>query len=323
MKRLIKIVNRKNIPSSKKLVIFSIFLFISSLLWFFNTLSNSYDDYIEVEYTYSNYPEGKGILGDLPSYSRIELATSGFNLFRYKYFLSTPVININIDKCSEHNQNSLQFIDKYIKSSIVKVLGKEVNVLQTYFSNRKYKLSTLVSKKVIVKSNISINFDTQYRLISDIVILPKRIKVSGYKGVIDTLSVVYTEPVSYNKLNKNVSENVKLKQISNLRYSSDSVLVSVLVEKFTEKRLKIPIKIINKPAGVNVKLFETELNVKFNIGFDEYDRVDASVFKAIVDYKQIMSSKSNVVEVRVVKYPINIGQLSFSPKRIEFLLEKK
>ena len=323
MERLKKIINRGNIPNSKKLVVFSIFLFVSSFLWFFIALTNIYDDSIEVEFKFVNYPEGKGILGDLPIKSEVEVETNGYNLFKYRYLASTPVIEIEIDKCSEQKNNTLNFSDKLVKSSIIKSLGSDVKVLQIDFTKKAYKLSNLTTKKIKITPNINLTFAKQYRIASDINIIPSEIKVSGYKGVIDTLTAVYTELLSFNDLKSNLTTKIKLQNISNLRYSVDSVLVSVIVEKFTEKHLNIPIKVINKPKSVNVNLFTDEVEVVFNIGLIDYEEIDESYFKAVIDYKDIIRSSSNIAQVRIIKYPKSIKKLTSFPKEVEFLLEKK
>ena len=323
MKRLKKIINRENIPNSKKLVVFSIFLFVSSFLWFFIALSNNYEDFIDVNYFYKNFPDEKGILGELPINSRIEVETSGYNIFKYKYLINTPKIIIDIDKCSNQKNNTLSFINEKVKSSISKILGSDVKILQSDFIHKTYKLSNLASKKVRIKPNIQTSFAKQYRLSSDIKVQPTEIKVSGYKGLIDTLKAVYTEDVNYTDLNNNLSTKVKIKKVANLRFSVDSVNISVLVEKYTEKRIKIPIKVINKPKSIEVDLFTNEIEVVFNIGLNNYENIDATLFKAVLDYKDMINSSSNLSQVRIVKQPKSIKKLKFSPKEIEFLLEKK
>ena len=323
MKRLKKIINRGNIPNSKKLVVFSIFLFVSSVLWFFIALSNIYEDTIEVEFEFVNYPEGKGILGELPLRSNVEVESSGYNIFKYKYLTSTPFVRIDIDKCSEQKNNNLTFSNKSVKFAINKQLGSDVKILQIDFVRKNYKLSNLATKKVKIIPSINLSFAKQYRVATDIKIIPSEIKVSGYKGVIDTVSIVQTELVNIVDLKKNYITKAKLQNTSNLRYSVDSVLISIIVEKFTEKHLKVPIKVINKPKSVKVDLFTKEVDLVFNIGIKNFEDIDITSFKAVIDYKDMIKSSTNITNVRISKYPKYIKKLNYSPKEIEFLLEHK
>ncbi len=323
MKRLKKIINRENIPNSKKLIVFSIFLFVSSILWFFIALGNIYEDVIEIKFEYINYPEGNGILGELPLRSKIEVETTGYNILKYKYISGIPLVYIDINKCSEQKNNTLSFSNKLVKLAINKKIGSNIKILQIDFTRKNYKLSKLASKKVKVIPNIILSFAKQYRLASDIKILPNHINVSGYKGIIDTISMVETELININDLNKNYITKTKLLNTSNLRYSVDSVLISVIVEKFTEKHLKVPIKIINKPKSIKANLFTKEVELVFNIGVKNFEYIDKTSYKVVVDYKDMIKSKTNKVKIKILKSPKYIKKLNYYPKEIEFLLEYK
>jgi len=323
MERLKKIINRENIPNSKKLVVFSIFLFVSSVLWFFIALSNIYEDTIELEFEFVNYPEAKGILGHLPTKSSVEVESSGYNIFKYRYLSSVPVVKIEIDKCSEQKNNILSFSNNLVKSAINKNLGNDIKILQIDFTRKIYKLSNLATKNVKVIPNINLTFAKQYRVSTDVKIIPSEIKVSGYKGVIDTITAVKTEALEVVDLKSNYITKVKLQNTSNLRYSVDSVLISIIVEKFTEKHLKVPIKVINKPKLIKVDLLTKEVELSFNIGLRNFEDIDITSFKAVIDYKDMIKSTSNAVKVRISKYPKQIKKINYSPKEVEFLLERK
>jgi len=323
MERLKKIINRGKVPSSKKLGVFSIFLFVSSFLWFFIALGNNYEDTIEVEFQFVNYPEGKGILGELPKRSNIEVESSGYNIFKYRYLSSIPVVKIEIDKCSEQRNNKLTFSNKQVKALINKRLGSDIRILQIDFTRKSYKLSNLATKNVKVIPNINLSFAKQYRISKDIKIIPKEVKVSGYKGVIDTISMVQTELLNIVDLKSNYITKAKLQNLSNLRYNVDSVLISIIVEKFTEKHLKVPVRVINKPKSIKVELFTKEVELLFNIGINNYEDIDINSFKAIIDYNDMIKSNSNFAKVRISKYPKILKKINYYPKEIEFLLERK
>ncbi len=318
-----KIINRENIPSSKKLAVFSVFIIISSILWFLNALSENYNDYIEITYTYSNFPEDKGILGELPSKTKIEVNTTGFVLIKFKYLYHQPIINIDVNKSTEQKNGKLIFIDNNVKKIINNNIGNRIEIIQTGFANKTFKLSKLKTKYVPIKPLITINFAKQHRLTKDIVIFPNKIKVSGYKSVIDTITEVYTNKITINNLNTNKIITLELNKNSNLRYSNDSVKISIFTEKFTEKVIEIPIKIINNPNSVKINLLENNIKIKFNINVQNYDKIEASQFKAIIDYNKISKNNSNFADVNLVKYPKEIKKINYYPKKIKFFISNK
>jgi hypothetical protein len=61
--------------------------------------------------------------------------------------------------------------------------------------------------------------------------------------------------------------------------------------------------------------------VKYNVAFDNYEKINSSMFRAIVDYKKIEPG-SNKLKVQLVKYPQEIKAVKINPEKVEYIIKK-
>ena len=100
----------------------------------------------------------------------------------------------------------------------------------------------------------------------------------------------------------------------------EEILLKIDVEKFTEKELKIPLQIKNKPADVNLKLFPSEIKVTCLVGLSGFNDITSTGFRAVVDYNNINSSSSKLA-VQIELKPSFIELIRFTPENVEYLIE--
>ena len=100
----------------------------------------------------------------------------------------------------------------------------------------------------------------------------------------------------------------------------EKVSVKIPVERFTEKKIKIPISVNNKPADKHVKLFPSEIELTALVGLSEFENVKSSSFEVFVDFENIdPASESLPVSVRSNGSQLKI--IRFKPETVEYLIE--
>lgn len=308
---------------SKDWLTFSIFVLISAVMWFFTSLSSEYSETIKVRYKYTEMPENKVVTKNLPEETEIEIKATGFELIDYKWFGVVPVIEINIKKDAVIKNNVLSFNSKIIRNILKNKLGQNVSILNDRLSNRTYKLALLSKKRVKVEPDIEINLPPQYQVFDEIKVSPVYVKAYGAKLFIDTLKVVFSEKAIFDNIKETSSKYVKLKKYNSIKFIPDSIKITVPVERFTEKIIKADINVINKPGNIKVQLLPAFVEIKFNVSFNDYQRIMPEQFRVIVDYNLIKKAKSNKISPRLIKHPKGIENIRISPKNVEFLLKEK
>src|SRR6056297_2580181 len=82
---------------SKRIGIFLFFLFISSILWVLNELDNEYSTRVSYPIHFTDFPEKKVHVGEVPSSISLKVKGKGFKLLEYKIRGNLNPIELNID----------------------------------------------------------------------------------------------------------------------------------------------------------------------------------------------------------------------------------
>ena len=74
------------------------------------------------------------------------------------------------------------------------------------------------------------------------------------------------------------------------------------------------------PEHMNIRLFPPYVTVSYEIGLSKYDKVSNKDFVFSIDYPT--APHTNFLEVKAVKVPDFIENLTFTPQKVEYILEK-
>ena len=177
---------------------------------------------------------------------------------------------------------------------------------------------------ISVKVNLSIGFDPQYQLTDSIRIEPKTIEIAGAADVLNKITYVETAPMSLKNVSKAVSLDLtilKTAEMKQVELSESHVSARINVTKFTEANLDLSIEVINLPNGYNLKTFPDKVNVKYNVAFDDYGKINPLDFKVIVDYKKVVQG-SNKLKIQLIKFPAEVRAVKLSEEKVEYIIRK-
>ena len=314
--------NRENLPGSKELVTFSIFLFIAIALWLTSALGNKYEDEISIEVDFYNSPKEKVLYSALPSEIDMLISATGFTLLKYKFDNKLPKVNINLEKAIIKEDNEYKISKVVFFNQIEKQLGNSVVVKKVYYFDYDVDLSNVAVKEVDVIPNIKLDIEDQFHLTNPVRIEPSKIKIYGKKDVLDTVEFVYTEEIVLENIKSDVRKTVKLKNSNVYNFDIDNVDIVLNIEQITEKSLKIPVSIINVPDSIDIQIFPENVTLSFTVGFSKFDMIKSDYFSVQIDYNNI-DLNNKYANIRLVRYPKTISNIRFTPKKAEYLLKKK
>jgi len=311
----------------RKLITFSIFLLISSTFWLLNALSNDYPAIITYPVEFTDFPENKVLVGDLPESLQLRVKGKGFTILQYKLFPIIRPLKFKLDEFKLRRLNSKNDFDFYILTrtldqKIEKGIKSDISLISIQPDTLFFQFADVISKKVAVKSNIKLLFDKQYMLSGKVITEPDSVKITGPKSILDTTYCVYTKEHIFRKLNDPIERNIGLEKIDNINFSEKRVKIKINVEKFTESKIEIPIEVINMPDSVELVILPENITINYKVVLSKYNNIEASQFKAVVDYEDINFSISNKLKVKLSKYPKEIFAADYSPKNIEYILKK-
>lgn len=315
----------EGIRLNKRVVTFLFCLLVSIFFWVMMSLSKEYAIELDFPVTYINFPSDKVIASPLIETIDIEIKSSGFNLLIYKVTRKKEPLFIDIkDARSLSKKNNYYLLTNSRIDKITSQFSSDIKVIKIYPDTIYINFNKKVTKTVPVKANLNIEFDKQYQQSDSITLNPATIDISGAADLIEKIKYVETKPVKLKNVNDSLSLELHILKTPELKlidFSRSTVQALVNITKFTEASIELPIVVENLPPGYALKLFPDKVSIKYNVAFQNYEKINAVQFHAAVDYLKIERG-SNKLKVQLLKYPSQISAVRLNPEKVEYIIKK-
>lgn len=316
---------RSGIPNKGRVITFLVCLFVSAFFWSLMTLSKEYSIMEHFPVQYINAPKDKVVSNNLPEDIGIEIKARGFALMAYKFRKQHSTITLDMKDARAFNRNNVSYL--VTNSRIDKInaqLNKETHVIKVNPDTIFINFNKKVSKLVPVKSNLKLQFSKLYNLTDCVTIQPRFIAVSAEAAVVNKIDFIETQPLVLENISTSTTVKLALlkkDEYKHVEFSQPNVKASIKVAKFTEASLELPVEIDNLPPGYSFKAFPDKVLVKFNVAFENYEKINASKFRVVVDYKKI-DKQSNKLKVQILKVPEGVRNIKLVTERVEYIISK-
>lgn len=323
--RFIEFLKKKNIFIDRHIITYLICVVIATILWFLNALNKDYTAVVSYPVKYTNMPQGKHLIADLPSTLSLEVRAKGFALLAHRVSTSFLPITFNVSTFSNHLLEKNEVFEytlntNEIKDKISTQLNPDIKLQDITPAVIEFKFAQSVNKKIAICPTVEYTLKRQY-ILNKITSTPDSIVVSGPSTIMDTLQCIPTKPVKLKELGKSVSKEVDLADIDGCTYDKITVDLDFQVEQFTEAQKTFELKVINAPDSLYVRLFPDNINTTYDVGLSNYDKITNQDFTFYVDYKQ--TALSSYLDVKVGKTPAYIKNLIYTPQKVEYIIERK
>ncbi len=281
---------------------------------------------IEYPLVYTDFPEDRVFVGDLPEHLDLRINANGYALLRYKTFRKPVPISFKVSAftLNRPGQDSSRayILTRYLKDQISRQLPAELQLLEVKPDTLQFQFAGRITRTIKIRPDFSFQVDQQFTVKDGIILEPDSVVVTGPDIILDTLSHVYTVKVDMGQLSRNFSDKVKLRKINDLDYSRSKVNCTIELERFTEVQLSVPIEVLNLPDTIALQTFPSRVKLTCKVGLSKYDRMDGNLFKAVVDYSDI-DDKTKLLDVGMQNIPVYLLNYEFYPKTVEFLMSRR
>jgi len=273
-------------------------------------------------------PEDKVLVSDMPDKLLLSVNTQGYTLLRHrlKSRFSPITFDVNSFRLSSipgGDPNTVYILTSYAENRIQSQLSSDIELLDISPDSLIFRFAGEVSRQLPVRPRYEITFDKQYMQAGQVVYDPDSITVSGPESILDTLTEVTTELEILRNVNKSVEFNAAISKITKLEYDKNRVKIGIMVEKFTEASISIPVKYKNLPDSLDMKLFPREIRLTCRVGLSNYDNITGHSFTAMVDYLEIEKNLGSKLQVELTSIPEYVQSINFHPKSVEYIIERK
>lgn len=326
LQRWPKVPEGRKLQFRKKVLLFSVFLFISVFIWFLNALSKNYTTEIEFPLSYVDFPEDRVYIGQLPKELTLRVNAHGYAILRYNLFRKPSPISFQLSAITFNRpggDNSRGYLlTRYMRDQVTSQLPPELQLLDLKPDTLFFQFARSITKKVKIVPDLRFDVDNQFTIRDGISLVPDSVVVTGPDLILDTLREVPTVRSELGQLSKNFSDKVRLKKIPDLEYSLSRVDCNIELERYTEVQLNLSIGVLNLPDTISLQTFPSRVKFTCNVGLSKFDRVSANLIRAVVDYEEIEEG-SRLMDVHIQNAPVYLLSYDYYPKTVEFLKSRK
>ncbi len=316
---------KEGIHLNRRVITFLICVLMAIFFWLMMSLSKEYNISINFPVKYINLPEDKVLANQLPQFIDIDIKANGFNLLVYKLKRRYETILIDIkDSKPLPLQNHYYLHTSFRIDKITSQFRNKIEILKINPDTLFFNFNKKITKTVPVRPNLHIAFGNHYQQADSIQLTPSYIAISGAVDVIDKINYVETVPMNLKNVTKSISFDLSILKTTDLKFvdlSRPFVHVIINVKKYTEASIELPIKVKNLPANYSLKIFPDKVSVKYNVAFDDYEKINTLQFSAIVDYFKIEQG-NNKLKVQLIKYPSGIRSIKLNTEKVEYIIRK-
>lgn len=304
---------------SKNVLSFLLFLALSSGFWFMNALDKERETSISIPLQFTGIAQNIMITNEIPASIDVVVKDQGINLLSYSRNKNQAIV-FDVDG-NFYEKGKIRFSSDQIRGKLSRFLLSTTSIVSVKPDSLMLQYEKLSSKTLPIELNADLQFKQQHILSEKIQLRPDQMTVFGPKLVLDTLVSIKTERFVLKEIDDTLSMTVKLLPISMVKFASDETRLNLFVEMFTEKKLELPVRIINCPETVAVRVFPAKVMLSFNVGLSQFNAVDATNLQVVFDYQEIVAGTKNKLRLKVMNPNCHISNTSITPSEVEYLIE--
>lgn len=306
---------------SKQILIFLFFLILSGIFWLILTLNESYEQEIKVVYTIRGIPKNVVLTSNEIDTFRVTVRDKGWMIFQYLYKEKRSVI-INYKSFDRGNGSGIvstsevrRLLSQQLESSTL-ISSVKPDRLEFFYNNGE-------RKRVPVRWAGHVNPEQLY-FISHVQYMPDSVDVYTSREKLDSIKVVYTEPLNYTGFRDTLLIDCKLSHQKDVKVVPEHIRIGFYTDVLTEESMEgVPIKAINMPEGKVLRTFPPKVKIHFITGVSQFRALRPEDFTVIADYNEIIKNPSDKCNIYLKTVPHGISRATLATKQVDYLIEEE
>jgi hypothetical protein len=314
-------------PIHNKLITFLFFVLVSTGFWFVRSLGQQYETNVSYPVKYTDFPENKVLIGDIPQKLTLRVRASGFSILKCRLNLNIIPLRFNVNSYAMNNSGKDTYV--VITGNIRDMLSEEldqIKILSISPDTLFFRLTDIITKKVPVMPALKLHerfYQKQFTQNGDIVVSPDSVTVSGPDNIVSSIHFIATQPLYFTNLTDTVTTYCKLEPVKSLTYSVQKVKVVLPVDRFTEVEDNFPVQTVNVPDSLTMIAIPGQVKVTYHICLSNYQQMLRNPLLPRINYKDIAAAHSGRLSVYLADTPRVISNVRVNPHEIEFLITRK
>ena len=301
----------------RDILTFLLFVVLAALIWYGHAMQSVRNTYVPVLIQYTGKPGAIGLREPgLPDTMMIEVRDAGARLNTYH---REPLrLTIDLRSYIHGDKGTIHVPSDALRRSISDILQGTSRLIETSPEEIRCGYFTEQEKSVALVFAGEIRPATEYQLVEAPALSRKRIKIYGEDKALNAIDTVFTEAVTLSDISDTTTIRIALAKLPGIRPETDSVDLSIIAERFTEKKFIVPLHVKGLPEGARIRLFPKEVEVSVRIGISHFNELQATDIYASCTYSPERTDKLDV-DLRYTN-PYITSAWAY-PGVVEFILE--
>ncbi|MBD3289912.1 hypothetical protein GF337_13985 [candidate division KSB1 bacterium] len=304
---------------TKNLKIKIVVVCIAVLLWFFVETENNYKYSMDIPLNISNLSSEKIITNDIPENVKVSLWGRGRELLA---LMLNPKLQYNLDLSNESGAGTFALEEQNVRFPRISNI-EILNIIEP--ESIDIRIQNLIHKNVAVKADIDVFPLSGYTVVDGIQLSQDSVGVRGAKSALDSIDHVKIERMTFKNVRRDIHKKAKLldPKVKNAWLEKEELEIFIDVQKLLEKPLnEIPVKVLNKPKGVELTIVPSSLNLTLIGGVDLLLPMTSKDIDAYIDYNKIRGSKEKYYLAYIDK-PEHVRIKDIRPKHFKVIVKKR
>lgn len=301
----------------REILIYLLFVALATIIWYGRALRAPHETTVPVRVQYVGVPGQVMTTEPLPQTIQVTLRDAGVRL---RVYHQKP-LQITVDLTGRFSGKSgeLRVSSDLLRTSVVRQL-QGTTALQklspeqihtTYYTQLQKRLPIHLRHHIQCASGFQLNSEPKMEQTS--------VVAYGTSHALDTLTQIQSQVLRINGVNDSSTYTVGLIAPASVRLSQQTVRVSVVAERFTERVMNLNLRAEGVPEGKTIRLFPQQVRATMHVGVSHWNQVSDSEVEAVCVYCD--SLEQLPVELRT-QNPY-ISALRATPNAVEFILEQE
>lgn len=305
---------------NREVFVFCVFLLVAIIFWFLQTFNESTTAQLTFHLRLTDIPQNVIITSDVPATVTANVKGRGFSIL--EYLTKTPNHQIDIPYTEYLDENGTFVIDQNSwRKLLTQTLSPDISLISVSPQRIELYHSTGDHKYVPVILNGKIKVDNQH-VLCDVQLAPTYVDIYAPEALFDTITAVPTQPLRLNNLKDTLRTRLPLAPPIGVKCLPDTIDVTVCVDLYTTKTLKVPIYCENSPQNVILRTFPMAADVTFRVSASNYDQITPEDFVLVVDYSDIHQGQSKCPLI-MRDQPDIVGSVQYTPKEVDYIIEQE
>lgn len=292
------------------------FVAITTVVWVGHALNSTRNALVPVTIVYTGKAENIGTTEPLPDVVYVKVRDMGRRL--RDVYSSHPQVTIDLREQLQRESGEIIVQSEVIRHALTDMLPGTASIQDIDPQEIRVGYHHQRSKTVPVVADIAVHPATQYQASGVIKITPALVKIFGSKAAIDTINYIVTEHLTIPNARDTIRRTMALLAPKDVRLGVDEVEITQPLEKYTEKSLQVPIRVLGAPAWRHIHLFPSTVTVRVQVPMRKYQDVSEINVSASVSYPH---EQEKVLQVNAQCDLPYATHVSAHPQEVEYMIE--